>query len=322
MLFQNIFLLVLLFFWHGGVSADGLLPHNFGYAPKSAAPEKISVLAATQIGERVLAVGDYGLITFSDDGGKTVRQAEVPTRAPLTAVFVWDKQNAWAVGHDGTILGSRNGGGKWELLRAKPGQDQVLMSVWFESAEHGFVVGQFGLVLETQDGGRTWKERTLVSGEAGEKHLQHIFTLKSGIWLVAAEAGAIFRSEDHGQHWTMIQTTNKGSFWSGLALPDGGALVGGMRGHIYRSDPKGLVWTKQDSHTEQSLTAMAFSPTRGIRMVGMSGIMLDSPWKNEDSNTPLSLTLSTRADRGHLHSLVRTAKGDILFGPKGWVRPE
>ena len=133
-------------------------------APHFVQAERLPVIAATLAGTRVVAVGDYGGVLLSDDG-KAFRQAKsVPTRSVLTSVFFLDAQQGWAAGHDGTVLGTADGGDTWAVLREEPGKERALMAVWFENAQHGMAVGQFGLVVETDDGGKTWKERHLVLG--------------------------------------------------------------------------------------------------------------------------------------------------------------
>lgn len=65
-------------------------------------------------GQRLVAVGEYGVILYSDDEGASWRQAKVPVQTMLTAVDFPDSDLGWAVGHDAVILHSRDGGATWE----------------------------------------------------------------------------------------------------------------------------------------------------------------------------------------------------------------
>lgn len=282
-------------------------------SPRIAQPDAAPILAVARAGGRSVAVGDHGIVILSDDGTHFRQASSVPTRSTLTSVFFIDGKNGWAVGHDGTVIGSRDGGDSWQVLRQELGKERALFSVWFENAEHGFAVGQFGTALETDDGGRTWRERRLHQGDTGDRHLLHIFAGGGGLVLVAAEAGAIFRSEDNGKAWRMVQTNNKGSFWTGTALSDGTLLAAGMRGHIYRSTDRGLSWKEVPSGTRQSLTAMTQNKDGSVRVVGLSGTVLNSKDRGQ------SFSVRELPARTNLTAVAGSA-GELLFSLSGLVR--
>src|SRR5438445_3138452 len=79
-------------------------------------PQRAVYLAATRAGERIVAVGERGLIAVSDDGGGHWRQVSVPVSATLTGVQFVSAKVGWAVGHYGVVLGTRDGGETWALL--------------------------------------------------------------------------------------------------------------------------------------------------------------------------------------------------------------
>ena len=308
------FLLALMIQWPALAADPAATPAAgvFRDAPRIAKADKAPVLAAARAGKRIVAVGDYGIVILSDDG-KSFRQAKsVPTRSVLTSVFFTDDRRGWAAGHDGTVIASGDGGETWQVLREERGKERALLSVWFENAQHGFAVGQFGLVVETEDGGKSWKERRLVdAGEAGERHLLQIFATAGGLVFVAAEGGGIFRSGDSGRSWQLIQTDNKGSFWTGLALADGSLLVAGMRGHVYRSSDAGLSWKEVPSTTQDSLTGIAQGNDGSVRLAGMAGTILTSKDQGR------SFVASVRPDRVNLTAIADGMAGELLFSLAG-----
>lgn len=311
---QVALLLALLASWSAQAAEPAAAIRVFRDAPQIAKADAAPILAATSTGKRVMAVGDFGIVILSDDG-KSFRQAKtVPTRSVLTSVFFIDDQRGWAVGHDGTVIASSDAGETWQVLREEPGKDRVLLAVWFENPQHGFAVGQFGLVLETADGGKTWRERRLIEGESGDKHLLQIFPAGEGLVLIAAEAGTMLRSEDNGSTWKLVQTDNKGSFWTGLALNDGTLLAAGMRGHIYRSVDRGLSWTEVPSGTQQSLTAIVQGTDGSVRVVGLSGTMLNSTDQGQ------SFQGSVLAARTNLTAIAIGPAGELLFSLSGVVK--
>lgn len=80
-------------------------------------------LDAVTIPGRLLVCGDYGQILYLDNPAHSLRGspdwklANVPTRALLAAIFFVDDQRGWAVGHDGHVLASVDGGRNWVLQR-------------------------------------------------------------------------------------------------------------------------------------------------------------------------------------------------------------
>ena len=90
---------------------------NTDYAlimPKAQSSLLLDIAAA---GDRLVAVGERGHILYSDDGGRSWKQARVPTSVMLTRLSFISASTGWAVGHDGNILLSTDGGLNWVLQR-------------------------------------------------------------------------------------------------------------------------------------------------------------------------------------------------------------
>ena len=76
-------------------------------------PTKAVYLDVIMAGSRIVAVGERGLIIYSDDRGRTWRQAKVPTSISLTRVKFATPSAGWAVGHSGIVLHTDDGGQTW-----------------------------------------------------------------------------------------------------------------------------------------------------------------------------------------------------------------
>ncbi|MEE4192756.1 MAG: YCF48-related protein, partial [Halieaceae bacterium] len=74
-----------------------------------------NLLDMTQAGARLLAVGERGLIVYSDDQGRSWQQARVPVSETITAISFPTDDHGWAVGHGGVILHSGDAGESWQL---------------------------------------------------------------------------------------------------------------------------------------------------------------------------------------------------------------
>ena len=82
-------------------------------APRSRFAGKSVLNGVTLAGKRIVAVGQLGQVFYSDDSGKLWTQSGVPVSSDLLAVHFPTPQQGWAVGHDGIVLHSSDGGVSW-----------------------------------------------------------------------------------------------------------------------------------------------------------------------------------------------------------------
>jgi photosystem II stability/assembly factor-like uncharacterized protein len=342
----GIFLLAALFASGIHAQESGDIPEPQPSAIMPMATEAL-LLDATRIDEKIVAVGDFGIVLTSTDDGETWQQSQVPTRAMLTGVWFHDSNLGWAVGHDAVVLKTTDGGANWEMVNYQPELLLPLFDVWFADASTGLAVGPYGFVLKTSDGGDTWVESTLDSeplpeaeeetenqesesgGEEDEPfweedfstgidfHLNKIIEGGDGRLYVAAEAGNIYRSDDRGETWVSLPSDYTGSYFGALTLPDDDLLIFGLRGNMFRSSDGGLTWRQIETPVETSLNEGDIMADGGIAVVGMSGTILIS------RNGGETFELVQREDRKAMTSVLATGSGGlILFGEGGIVRLE
>jgi photosystem II stability/assembly factor-like uncharacterized protein len=305
-----------------------LAGENAGLKPQPAvatsAAAKAMMLGCARAGKRLVAVGDHGIVLLSDDEGRSFRQAKsVPVRSTLTAVSFADEKSGWAVGQWGVILATVDGGETWQLQRIDTAVDQPLFSVYFKDKGHGWAVGLWSLVLVTRDGGKGWSAEKLPPPPGGgktDRNLLKIFATPKGTLFIAAEQGAVLRSEDDGGHWSYASTGYKGSFWTGTALKDGTVLVGGLRGTIYRSADNGKSWQEAKSELKSSLTDFGEAGGKVVA-VGLDGVVLESAdggvtftGSQRDDRTPF--TALAVFDGGRMVAFAKTGVvKDFVAGP-------
>lgn len=297
-------------------AADAAAPagqDKIEYATPSALASKDLLLSATMAGKRLIAVGQFGHVIYSDDGGESWTQAKtVPTQVTLTSVFFLNDKIGYAGGHDSTVIRTDDGGVTWKLSYHNVESQSPIMSVYFENPEHGFAMGAFSFVIETEDGGKTWTQRSLIEGSQEDAHLNKIFATKQGTILVAAEFGKVFRSTDHGKTFSEIATGYEGSFWGGMTLKDGSALIYGMRGNVYRTTDDGLTWTRINSGTDKSVGGGVELDNGTIVLVGLQGYV------GYSTDNGLNFTEVTRADRLGYVAVLQAANNQIaVFGEPG-----
>lgn len=273
---------------------------------------KAGLVAVARAGDSLVAVGGFGTVVRSSDGGQTwIQAAGVPVSGLLTAVSFADPKNGWAVGHGGVILVTRDGGNNWAIQHVVDGKP-VLLGVHFTDASHGYAVGAYGTALVTADGGKSWVPMPVGAGRDADLHLNHIFAGRDGVLFAAGESGAAFRSRDGGAHWERLQTGVTGSLWGGLARQDGRVLLLGMSGRVLESSDDGSAWKVLESGTTQALTGGIERADGGLVLVGSGGAVVASRGGQ--------LATQIRADRQNLAAVVDGGGALVLLGQSGILR--
>jgi photosystem II stability/assembly factor-like uncharacterized protein len=96
------------------------------------------------------AVGESGMIQYTEDGGATWLIQESPTRKLLYDVAAIDAKQAWAVGAGGKLLRTDDGGMTWNEKSSEVAE--TLRAVHFADAKHGWAVGARGTIISTNNG--------------------------------------------------------------------------------------------------------------------------------------------------------------------------
>ncbi len=278
--------------------------------------EQLPIVGAHCAGDRVVAVGEYGSVLLFNTKTEVARQASnVPTRASLTSVHFVDQRHGWAVGHQGVILQTRDGGDTWTLLKSDSSLES-LFSVLFLNEKNGLAGGRFATLLRTRDGGQKWDMvRINDDPDAEELHVFDLFTDGKGKIYAASELGSVLVSNDAGATWQSLDTGFGGSLWAGLADPNGTVIVVGMVGAIYRSDDYGDSWQNVTTDTKASFTDIVRMADGTIVAVGQSGVVATS------KDNGKSFSLEQREDRAAITAVgCGTQNQPVLFSTSGLVR--
>jgi photosystem II stability/assembly factor-like uncharacterized protein len=279
-------------------------------------PTGLVLLDVARAGDRLVAVGEQGVIVLSDDNGKSFRQAKaVPIDSALTAVTFTDAGHGWAVGHWGAIIATADGGETWQLQRVDSSVDQPLFSVAFKNAKEGWAVGLWSLLLHTDDGGKTWTADQLQpppGSKKADRNLYKVFIDGAGSLYIAAELGSVVRSTDGGKSWVYLSTGYAGSFWTGLAASDGSLFVAGLRGNLYRSVDGGNSWMALDSGSKASISGLV--ETSGL----LTGVALDG-YTFVGNLRASSFAAHQLPDRATLTAVVTNKVGQLVITSKSGI---
>ena len=276
-------------------------------AAQLASPAHAPLLAVGLAGKRLVAVGLRGAVIYSDDNGGSWHQAAVPLGADIVALTFATSQLGWAVGHDGVILSTADGGSHWTKqldgiqaanttshyfkaradsgdaaarrfienaeLGVKDGPSNPFMGVWFENPRTGYVVGSFGAAMTTSDGGSTWVPLNDHIDNPDDLHLFAITGDAAGDLYIASERGTIFKKAAGTDRFVRQNTGYKGSLFGVLATANA-VYAYGLRGSIYRSTDGGDNWSAVVSPSSNTITAGVVLPDGRIALVDTAGELL------------------------------------------------
>jgi photosystem II stability/assembly factor-like uncharacterized protein len=189
---------------------------------------------------RAVAVGAFGTVLLSEDGGRQWRSI-----APAWAQFAPDGMEPHVytaqVGADGAItiagefgliLRSSDAGASWSLQHQG---DASLFALQLREDGVGYAVGQSGLILRSDDHGASWTEQVSGSGAL----LLGVHASADGKIVVTAMRELLV-SGDGGRHWRRLNDPAvKSAWWVGVAqaAPDAPVLAVGQAGQIVRVTP-------------------------------------------------------------------------------------
>lgn len=333
--------------------ALSVVPPRGGHAVKTKLATEALLLGVTRAGARLVAVGEYGNILFSDDDGRTWEQAsDVPATVTLTAVHFADASTGWAVGHDTLILKTVDAGKTWVKQFGGGESDNALLSVFFLDANHGWAVGAFNYTVETKDGGATWVERkTLMppppkppegaapapadevadptvpkktvkgagaadpyaAAEGDENHLNAMFQ--------GPDANTIFLAAEAG---AVYRSLDAGLTWQKVLTGYIGSFWGGLTakdGSVYATGMRGNIWRSTDkgaTWAKLDTSGADQSIATGIQLEDGAFVFVGLGGQVLYSPDGQKFTLTYRPDRKGLNAVIKDGAGKLLvFGEAG-----
>lgn len=275
-------------------------------APQSPRAAGQMMNGLTRAGERLVAVGARGTIVYSDDDGRSWHQAAVPVAVMLTALHFPTPRLGWAVGHDGVILHTQDGGVTWQ--RQFDGhQANTQMLIWAKAQ----VERARQALAAATEGQRQAAEDALAAAEDSLAGFEQSVGFGPsqpfmGVWFgdpqkgyAVGAFGMAFVTRDGGRQWTLLSDrlpNPEGLHLYALSAPAPGVLlIAGERGLLLRSSDGGERWQAQTGLAEGGLYGLA-SLADGSRLFafGFDGVVLQSSdlgqrWQAIDSGTRSAL---------------------------------
>jgi photosystem II stability/assembly factor-like uncharacterized protein len=228
--------------------------------------------------------------------------------------------DCYAVGANGLLLTSQDGGRTWSrhhLNEGQPGnvlhQDLDLYAIGFApDGKKGWIAGELGLVLTTADAGTTWS----VQHTGTTTRLLALSVINEKQVVAVGDHGAIISTDDGGQTWH-VQTLNNLTYYSvGFSDPANGWVVGEFQTILHSVDG-GKTWQVQRGGQVADFTIPPYftvvpQSSQSILVAGQSGVYATSKdggktWQDSKVSSERSIYAATLA-------LASSAPGEVWMG--------
>lgn len=182
----------------------------------------------------------------------------------LNKIKFVDNNIGFAVGDNGTILKTVNGGLNWITLNS--GIKNGLINIKFINSETGYITGTNGKIIKTTNGGANWiiLNTNVPSPQYNDIYGIDFFDINIGIAVgegTGSGGNIILKTVDAGQTWTYNLISEYGYnddelrdvkyISQNTAIMTGGMIQSGLgsnRIHTYKTTNNGINWTMVDDY--------------------------------------------------------------------------
>jgi photosystem II stability/assembly factor-like uncharacterized protein len=188
--------------------------------------------------------------------------------------------DCYAVGADGLLLTSHDGGRTWSrrhLNEGQPGtilhQDLDLYAIGFApDGKAGWIVGELGLVLATSDGGKNW----VVQHSGTTNRLLALAVVSQEQVVAVGDHGEVMWTDNGGQHWNSKVYSNLTYYDVAFSDSSNGWIVGEFQTILHSADG-GKTWEVQRGGKVADFTIPPYftvvpQGAQSVLVAGQSGV--------------------------------------------------
>lgn len=272
-------------------------------------------------GKHGWAVGRWGSVLHTADGGKTWEKQDSGVNYTLSSVSFVDGRNGWAVGDSGTIIHTADGGKTWE--KQKSPVPYFLMGVQFVTRDKGWIVTERTNILHTEDGGKTWavqfKDQDFILKSVS-------FCDERNGWAVG-EYGFVYHTTNGGKTWVHQAgefgfSEETGDVVGGSYLFDVAAVnpktawVVGIDGYVAKTVDAGKTWRKQMTGVPKAHLFGVSVGEKGVLIAG-DGVLLRT---TDGGAIWQEVKVDPSIRYGWLYRIGKRGKeGFVTVGQAGWI---
>ena len=216
------------------------------------------------------------LISTEDDSDEIIKPQDITKVSDLHGIFMYNENIGWAMGNNGIILKTMDGGINWHTVSTPVNTNYN--KVQFRNLNIGYAVGDNGIVLKSNDSGESW----FVLSTPVEDNLKDLFIINETTVCAVGDNGIVLLTEDGHTFSSITETDNITDNLSGVFFFD--SSVGwavGENGVLIVTKDGGHIWERfivTDTLTnvviDENFTSVAFYNLNDGLISGDNGLIL------------------------------------------------
>lgn len=272
----------------------------------------------------IVAVGSRGVVITGSLEGRGWEQASVPVQSDLTDVFFLNNEIGWAVGHDGVILKTIDGGHKW-VKQA----DGITLKNEFESYYNAKINSS---TAQPSSNASTQTNRLALDlTEVKENFDPGPILPWMGVWFMNAKTGYVVgpfgdiaRTDDGGKSWApWLDHIDNPNFYDLNAIKSvaGNLFIVGEQGGVYLYDQTQNKFINRSTSYTGPLFGLCGN-AQELLVFGLRGHIYRSTdlGKNwVESADPSSSTIMSGTELPNGDFVLVTLDGNILLSSDGGI---
>jgi photosystem II stability/assembly factor-like uncharacterized protein len=235
-----------------GAAAANVQVGSSGWLWGNPLPQGNTLTAMSFAGSTGYAVGDFGTLLKTTDGGDTWSGTPAGTFSNLTEVQALDATTLVAGGGCVARL-STDGGASFSRIAFTPVESSCpdssrLAAMWFLNAQHGYLILADGSVFETLNGGTEFATKTALPGSraaGGRVDPTDVVFLNDTSGFATTSDGNIYATTDAGVTWKSVSNTNRPVRAITFVTDKVGYAVGDQS-LLLKTTDGGVTWTPKD----------------------------------------------------------------------------
>lgn len=225
-------------------------------------------------GEKGIAVGAFGNVLATADGGATWQVQAFPMKHLALMAVAMREGKCIAVGQTGLVYAAAD----CKTWKAAPSMTKSrLLAVDVTRQGLAYAVGAFGTILKSTDWGQSWAVQSVdwstITDDGAEPHLYDIHVAEDGSVTAVGEFELVLRSSD-GQQWKALHKGERSLF--GLSVVEGGKKMyaSGQSGALLSSADGGATWVSHKTGTGAILTGVHATAQGEVLASGINAVVL------------------------------------------------